>query len=233
MTSEPKTIVLIPGFMLNESLWDEFINELPKDWNIIRANLSGGDTIPKIAQCIAQTAPEQFILIGFSLGGYIARSLAEQFPEKVLGLVLVASSSLTDTQEQINQKMDAIKVITKNTFNGLSSTSIKKTLHPSNAENKSLIKRIQIMGKQLGYEEFVKQSLLSREICNMNKILCSTLVVCGDQDQIRSKSESIELFNKIKLSKIETIENTGHMIPIEQPKKLATTILNWMTQQNL
>ena len=86
MNENPVSVVLIPGFMLDESLWDELVNEMPKEWNIFRANLLQGESIAEIAQNIAQSnaqnAPQKFIVIGFSLGGYIARSLAEQFPKK-------------------------------------------------------------------------------------------------------------------------------------------------------
>ncbi len=233
MLAKQKNIVLIPGFMLDDSLWDEFIHDLPSDWNIIKANLSQGETIEGIAQNIAQNAPEQFILIGFSLGGYIARSLVEQFPESALGLVLVASSSRPDRPEEINQKMTAIHLNTEETFRGLSSISIKKTLHPLNANNQTIIKRIQSMGKNLGYNEFVKQSRLNRETHDMNKILCPTLIISGKEDQIRTANEAIEMFKQIKNSTLEVIEDTGHMITIEQPKKLAAVILNWIKQKNI
>lgn len=83
MNQKPLSVVLIPGYMLDESLWNEVINEVPKEWNTYRATLKEGQTIKEIAQNIAKNAPESFVLIGFSLGGYIARSIVEQFPQKL------------------------------------------------------------------------------------------------------------------------------------------------------
>lgn len=170
MNQKPLSVVLIPGYMLDESLWNEVINEVPKEWNISRATLKEGQTIKEIAQNIAKNAPESFVLIGFSLGGYIARSIVEQFPEKVKALVLIASSLRSDTEEQKNQKLTAIKLNSEKTFHGLSSISIEKTLHPANVQNRALVKRIQEMGRTLGYEEFVKQSMLDRSSYDMSKI---------------------------------------------------------------
>jgi len=95
--SNSLSIVLIPGFMLDDSLWDDLIIELPSEWHVFKANLLNGNTIPEIALSIAHNAPEKFILIGFSLGGYIARSLAEQFPDRLSALILIASSLRPDT----------------------------------------------------------------------------------------------------------------------------------------
>ncbi|WP_373358911.1 alpha/beta fold hydrolase [Acinetobacter lactucae] len=229
MNQKPLSVVLISGYMLDESLWNEVINEVPKEWNTYRATLKEGQTIKEIAQNIAKNAPESFVLIGFSLGGYIARSIVEQFPQKVKALVLIASSLRSDTEEQKNQKLTAIKLNTGKNFHGLSSISIEKTLHPSNAQNRALVKRIQEMGRTLGYEEFVKQSMLDRSSYDVSKITCPTLIISGAEDQLRSKEEAIELLDQLPHAKLEIIKNTGHMIPIEQPKILVSVISTWLS----
>ncbi|WP_087088124.1 alpha/beta fold hydrolase [Acinetobacter pittii] len=229
MNQKPLSVVLIPGYMLDESLWNEVINAVPKEWNTYRATLKEGQTIKEIAQNIAKNAPESFVLIGFSLGGYIARSIVEQFPQKVKALVLIASSLRSDTEEQKNQKLTAIKLNTGKNFHGLSSISIEKTLHPSNAQNRALVKRIQEMGRTLGYEEFVKQSMLDRSSYDVSKITCPTLIISGAEDQLHSKEEAIELLDQWPHAKLEIIKNTGHMIPIEQPKILVSVISTWLS----
>uniref|UniRef100_UPI0005EB61C9 alpha/beta fold hydrolase n=1 Tax=Acinetobacter pittii TaxID=48296 RepID=UPI0005EB61C9 len=190
-------------------------------------------SIKEIAQNIVEHAPESFVLIGFSLGGYIARSIVEQFPEKVKALILIASSLRSDTEEQKSQKLTAIKLNSGKNFHGLSSISIEKTLHPSNVQNRTLVKRIQEMGRTLGYEEFVKQSMLDRSSYDMSKITCPTLIISGTEDQLRSKEEAIELLDQLPHAKLEIINNTGHMIPIEQPKSLASVISIWLSEKNL
>lgn len=105
MIKQSLAVVLISGFMLDQSLWDDFVQELPSEWQMIRANLSHGNSIPEIAQYMIHSLPPKFILIGFSLGGYVARSIAEQFPEQVSALILIASSLRSDTAQQRQQKM--------------------------------------------------------------------------------------------------------------------------------
>lgn len=96
-------------------------------------------------------------------------------------------------------------------------------------QNRALVKRIQEMGKTLGYEEFVKQSMLDRSSYDMSKIGCPTLIISGAEDQLRSKEEAIELLDQLPHAKLEIIKNTGHMIPIEQPKALVSVILTWLS----
>ncbi|MEN0036996.1 MAG: alpha/beta hydrolase [Cellvibrio sp.] len=226
--SNTTPLVLIPGFMLDESLWDEFIELLPAGREIHRANLRVGQSISQIAEHIAQGAPKQFVLVGFSLGGYIARSLVEQFPDRVAALILIASSLRSDTPEQKKLKEAAVKASSQSRFKGLSTLAITKSLHPDSAGDKVLINRIRNMGIQLGYEEFSKQSMLGRDSLAQHPIQCPTLVIAAAQDQLRSLEESYELSNAIPESQIEIIEGTGHMIPLEQPEVMTKVIVDWL-----
>lgn len=87
MSLKPRKIVLIPGFMLNEMLWHEFERYLPSNCIVHHASVTEGRTIHDVVQHLITFLPEKFSLIGFSMGGYIARQLAAEFPERVEGFV--------------------------------------------------------------------------------------------------------------------------------------------------
>ena len=55
MIKQSLPVILIPGFMLDQSLWDDFVQELPSEWQMIRANLSHGNSISEIAQHMVQS----------------------------------------------------------------------------------------------------------------------------------------------------------------------------------
>ncbi|MFC3191453.1 alpha/beta fold hydrolase [Pseudocitrobacter faecalis] len=93
-------VVLIPGFMLDETLWDDFIAAFPDSRRFIPVSLNGGTTIQDIAANIAQKLPERFVLAGFSLGGYVARAIYEAFPERTAAMILIATSLREDSPEQ-------------------------------------------------------------------------------------------------------------------------------------
>lgn len=228
--TQPIPLVLIPGFMLDESLWDEFVAQFPGDRKIYRANLSAGENIPQIAAQIAEQSPARFILVGFSLGGYVARSLVEQFPERVAALILIASSLRPDTSEQKQLKEASVKATSQNRFKGLGTASIIKSLHPQKSGDKELIERIRQMGIQLGYDEFAKQSMLDRSELATHTIQCPTLIIAAAQDGLRLPEEANELHNAIPHSRFEFIEGSGHLIPLEQPQALYKIISHWLEQ---
>jgi len=231
MPINPSTpLVLIPGFMLDETLWDELVSQFPGNRKIYRANLSSGENIPQIAEQIALQAPSHFILVGFSLGGYVARSLVEQFPDRVAALILIASSLRPDTPEQKQLKEASVKATSHNRFKGLGTASIIKSLHPQKSGDKVLIDRVRQMGIQLGYDEFAKQSLLDRSELAARTIQCPTLIIAAAQDGLRLPEEADELHNAIPNSRLDIIDGSGHLIPLEQPQALYKMISNWLEQ---
>jgi pimeloyl-ACP methyl ester carboxylesterase len=226
--SQPASLVLIPGFMLDETLWDDFCPLLPDHWKVSRATLTGGDTIKEIAQHIAEQSPERFILIGFSLGGYIARQLAADYPERVSALVLIASSLREDTEQQAKAKLEAVRALSTSTFSGLSSRSIAASLHPRHASDTHLISRIRAMGSRLGYEAFATQSGLRRADVPTDSIHCPTLIIASTHDALRPMEETNELANAIPAASVHLFHESGHMIPLEQPQDLAAVVIDWL-----
>jgi hypothetical protein len=65
-------LLVVPGFMADKELWASFETEMEEFGPIINADLSLDDRIPSMARRVIAEAPEPLVLIGFSLGGYVA-----------------------------------------------------------------------------------------------------------------------------------------------------------------
>ena len=228
MNIKPRTIVLVPGYMLDENLWSRFETYLPPHFKVHYASLNGGQTIRDIARHMSTYLPGKFTLIGFSLDGYIARQFAADFPERVESLVLIASSLREDTPRQVESKRQSIQSLSSRTFKGLSNHAIARSLHPRNASNLDMISNIQQMGCRLGFEAFVTQSSLLRQDIPAATLCCRTLVIASNDDVIRSMTEVKELVDTIPHASLRIITGSGHMVPLEQPQALANRVSAWL-----
>lgn len=220
-------LVLLPGFMLDESLWDGVVSRLPHGVATYRLRLAGSTT-DEIAEGVAHAAPARFVLVGFSLGGYIARRVAELFPDRVAALVLIASSLRVDSEERAKAKQVAVASLDPSRFRGLSRSSIAQMLHPQRQGDTELIANIMEMGRRLGYEAFAVQSNLERGNIAAGMLACPTLVIAAAQDPLRPAGETEELAAAIPNAALEVIGQSGHMLPLEQPGPLAGTIVHWL-----
>lgn len=228
MPRSDMAVVLIPGFMLNRDLWSDITPALTPFGPLIHSDPSAGTSIEDIARLTLQAAPRNFILIGFSMGGYVAREIVRMAPEQVSRLVLIATSSRGDNELQARRKTAAADVA-PGTFGGVSRKSIRQSLAPACEQETVLIERIHAMSVQLGGETFRRQASLRRDgdTRRLAEIRCPTMIIAGRHDRLRSLEEANELHSGIPGSKLVVME-TGHMVPLEAPGKIASVLSDFM-----
>jgi pimeloyl-ACP methyl ester carboxylesterase len=97
-------IVLVHGAAVNRKMWAVQLARLADEYRVIAPDLPGhggrGGTrfrldaaAREIGDLLAQAAPERALLVGASLGGYVAIVAAHQRPDVVSGLVLAGCST--------------------------------------------------------------------------------------------------------------------------------------------
>ncbi|MFS6935600.1 alpha/beta fold hydrolase [Klebsiella oxytoca] len=230
--AEKLPVVLIPGFMLDETLWGDFIAAFPDSRPFIPASLNEGTTIQDIAASIAQKLPERFVLVGFSLGGYVARAIYEAIPERTAAMILIATSLREDSAEQNKTRIVAASTPSSREFRGLSTIAIKKSIHEDLADNITIIEKIRNMGKRLGANAFRVQSGLNRERITLKPVSCPAYVIAAKHDRLRSKDEAEELA-RLTGTCADYVDGCGHMIPLEKPDELAQLVFTWLTKKGL
>jgi pimeloyl-ACP methyl ester carboxylesterase len=223
MTTNTKpTVVLAPGFMTDYDMWSDFVPFL-KDYNVMYADFREGTTLQELAACNLRRCPERFILIGFSLGGYIARHMLYQAPERVEALVLIGTS----TRPTVPPVTDGPSA---KMFRGMSRSALKRAVHVERENDEVLIRRLKDMGERLGAEVFARLSALERpsDLEMMRTIQCPVLVVTADQDRLRTMQESTEMAHAAG-APLVVLEHCGHMMPMEEPEQLAKAVLPWLS----
>lgn len=223
MNPSARNLVLLPGFMLDDALWDDVVPHLPADWNVQRIALPRGDTVREVARALSARIVAPSVVVGFSMGGYVARAIAAASPQLVEALVLVATSSRPE--RSASRASDAVS---PSSFAGLSRRAIQSSLSRDHAQDQALVDRVRAMSVRLGAEAFAWQSALDRTDVPLREIRCPTLVVAASEDRLRTLEESRELAQAMPGARLRIIEGAGHLIPIEAPGALADVLLDWL-----
>ncbi|MCX7609529.1 MAG: alpha/beta hydrolase [Anaerolineales bacterium] len=108
-----RPLVLLHGYPLDHTIWEPLLPFLEADFDLILPDLRGfgqssvvqtpyllTDMASDIAALMDALSLRQAILVGHSMGGYIALAFAASYPERLLGLGLVASQAAADTPER-------------------------------------------------------------------------------------------------------------------------------------
>lgn len=225
-------LLLVPGYMADATLWDDLVAPLTPFGPLVHADLAHDTTLAAMARRALENAPERFTLIGFSMGGYVAREIVRQAPERVKALALIATSTRPDSPSLRNSKAAVGRAAASVAFAGLSRTAIASSLHPERAHDTALIERVRMMGVRLGAAAFRQQSMLERDDDSalLGQITCPTLVVAASHDRLRSMDEAQVLHQGIAQSEFAPIDNCGHMIPLEAPDALAQVLVPWLAR---
>lgn len=224
-------IVLVPGFMLNHDLWSDIAPALTSFEPLIHSDPSAGNSIEDMARLTLRAAPSSFSLVGFSMGGYVAREIVRMAPERVSRLVLIATSSRGDNELQTRRKTQLLDTASRS-FRGVSRKAIRQSLAPEHEQDTVLIDRIHTMSVQLGGETFRRQASFPRngDTQRLTEIQCPTLIVAGRDDRLRSLAEADELHRGIVRSKFVVLD-AGHMIPLEAPDELVGVLLDFLVDE--
>ena len=130
-------VVLLHGFLENQSMWNTFLPELSKKYRIITMDLLGHgateclgyvhtmeDQADMVHHVLQKLKIRKAALIGHSMGGYVTLAFAELYPNTVKGIVLINSTSRADSDERKRNRARAIVAVKQNylvktTANGL------------------------------------------------------------------------------------------------------------------
>ena len=145
-TGKGTALVLLHGFLENSTMWDFFVQEYSKKYRVITVDLLGhGDTgclgyvhnMEDMADAVYAVLTElrirKAILMGHSMGGYVALAFAELYPDVVKGIVLQNSSALADSDERKANRDRAIKAVKQN-YNAFVRMSIANLFSEDNRE---------------------------------------------------------------------------------------------------
>jgi pimeloyl-ACP methyl ester carboxylesterase len=102
-TKNDHTIVFLHGMRVTRRMWQPQMEALASDFRVIALDLPGHGSlrdepfeldraVEHVAQVVDQTANGRALIVGLSLGGYIAMEFGARCPEKAAGLVIASAS---------------------------------------------------------------------------------------------------------------------------------------------
>jgi pimeloyl-ACP methyl ester carboxylesterase len=227
-----RSLVLLPGFMCDADLWRDVAPDLGKVGQLHYGNVYQDDTLEGMAQRVLSESPERFVLVGFSMGGFVSRILTLMAPERVTGVAFVASSAREYTPAERERRIQGALPGDKPKK---AAPGVALGLHPDRERDPVLLERLRGMQRRLGSEVRTRQSALIRKdgYADLARITCPSLVVACRQDRLRKLEETERMAKCLPHSRFEIIEDCGHMAPLEKPHELAMLLEKWIVSAGL
>lgn len=235
---EGKPLVFLHGYLENKYLWKDFFLHF-KNNNCIAFDLPGcgeselqtEQTIDSMATAVKESLDSlninDVVLIGHSMGGYVALSFAEQYSNMLKGLVLLNSHPFADSEEKRKNREQEIYLIQQGKKSLLISNFLPK-LYASGYNNEAKFELSRIMAELTCPKGMIAclKAMANRNDKThiINNANFPILWIYGKQDQLFS-AQLVDEFHTENHSLIKIkLNESGHMAMFEAEAEVVKAI---------
>jgi len=187
-----------------------------------------------MAEAALAMAPPTFALCGFSMGGYVAFEIFRRAPQRVERIALLDTQAAPDSPETAARRRGFIEQTRIGRFHGIHPTLLPQLIHPSRVGDASITQPLLEMATEVGGDGFVRQqqAILGRTDSRplLVEIEMPALVIVGRQDRVTPLERAQQMASDIANARLEVIEESGHMTPLEKPAEVSAALRRWLTQ---
>jgi pimeloyl-ACP methyl ester carboxylesterase len=172
-------------------------------------------------------ALERAIIVGHSMGGAIAQTLALEYPARVLGLGLVGTGARLRVRPAF---LDGVLDDFPTTAHQITQAEFA----PSADERLKQLSENQLLecSPQVVHDDLAACDAFD-VIARVGEMLAPTLILCGREDQMTPVKYSEFLAAKIPHARLELIDGAGHLAMLEQPEAVNRALREWLAATRL
>tara|TARA_R110002050_G_scaffold147017_1_gene272647 strand:+ start:26565 stop:27365 length:801 start_codon:yes stop_codon:yes gene_type:complete len=235
-TGKGRVVVFLHGFLEDKSMWRYYPTHLPARIRSICIDLPGhGNSdnfgyvhsmelmAESVRAVLKQEGIRKVILVGHSLGGYVALAFAELYPDMMKGLIMYFSSAAADTLEKKKNRNRAIKLVEKNKTSFVRASI--PLLFAEHNRTKHLKRISSLVGNanKMGVQSIIAALGGMRDRSDREIVLkfapFPITFVSGDLDPVLPIKMLEKQSQLPRNSSITILKNTGHMGYIENKKE--------------
>lgn len=204
-------VLLLHAWPKDERMWERQVALLAGTGLEVEApRLYGrGPAIDGWAAQLIRDNDDPFVAVGASMGGYCALAMARRAPERVVGMMLVASRADADSWDRRRYREQQISEL--------------RTAEPVPA----------VYGDPSPEDLAIAQEAM-RDRLDLSGIVASfggPLLVCvGDADDVITVDEARETAESALQGSLEVFSGAGHLLSLEQPDRFDEVLLDFLAQ---
>jgi pimeloyl-ACP methyl ester carboxylesterase len=187
------------------------------------ADYSLSDMADDVIQLLDHMGIEKALIAGHSMGGYIALSCAKSYPDRLLGLGLIATQTLPDTPERKNSRYQTIAQIEQDGLNPLIETMAGKLTSSASLRDElsDLMHHQPMDGVKCAIKALAERPDQTSTLSLLKK---PVMIVHGDADLLIPVERALEMKDLNQASVLVVIPKAGHMPMMENPVETSAAL---------
>lgn len=242
-------VLLVHAFPLNGGMWESQIEALSDRFRFIVPDLKGfgGSDAPEdraqytmdsfadeLVGLLDQLGLSRVVLVGLSIGGYIAFSVLRRHSDRLAGLVLADARAEADAPEGVAKRTSQQEQVEKEGTSGLIEALTNALLGESTrAKKPDVVQRArELMNNSpagfIGALEALKKRPDSTD--DLINISVPTLIIVGEEDAVTPPDLSRKMHEHIGGSRLVVIPEAGHLSALEAPEAFTGALAEFLSE---
>jgi pimeloyl-ACP methyl ester carboxylesterase len=240
------TLVLIHGFPYDGRMWKGSTEALVKaGYRVVVPDLRGfGRSAIQPTASMAEMAADvsglletlgvrRAVIVGFSMGGYVALQMAIRHADQVAGLVLVDTRAEADSPAGRTARLELAAKVSKDGLEPLVAAQLpKQTTAHTNAKRPEVARVLGEWMRSQNVQAVVAamQGMADRPDVRgrLAGLGLACLVISGEEDQVVPLDDAVRLAQHFRGSVFEAIPKAAHAAPLEDPDRFHRVLLEWL-----
>jgi pimeloyl-ACP methyl ester carboxylesterase len=238
--SGKQSLVLLPGFLCDQTVWKQQITSLSDiaesrcmEWR------PEHDSILSMAEAVLRWAPPTFALAGHSMGGRVAFQVLRLAPDRVTKVALFNTGSDARPMGEAgeNEERGRRRLLELARSQGMRPMAVewlKGMLPPYRQSDQPLVEEILRMFERKSPDLFEIQmlALLGRPNATslLSHIPCPALVLTGFDDAWSPPERHLQIAQSIPNSELVIVPKCGHMSTMERPDEVTSAMRTWLAR---
>ncbi|MGQ9523760.1 MAG: alpha/beta fold hydrolase [Armatimonadota bacterium] len=240
-------VVLIHGFPFSRRMWRLQLPALQERFRVIAPDLRGhgesgvppgpysmGAMAGDVAALLDRLSIQKAVLVGLSMGGYVALAFCRRWPGRVSALVLADTKAEPDTPEGKQARDELVAAVCKVGMEAVVQRMLPRLLSPKTLQDKpevaeevkSMMLATQPEGA-IGALQGMRDRPDSTDV--LRSIECPVLCVCGEDDVLSPPSTAQAMASIARSGKAEVISSAGHLPNMENPETFNRVLLAFLS----
>lgn len=239
-----KALVLVHGFCETNQIWERFTENLSDQYRVLTPDLPGfgesalpptpftiDDIGARLLNWMDQLQLELPVVVGHSLGGYVALAMAARQPDRFPGFGLFHSTSFADSVEKKENRNRVIDFVRRNGVQPYIDTFVPGLFF---RKNNPYIGRVHEIASQTPRETLIAYAEAMRDRPSSENIVATfskpILMIVGEQDTVLPYEPSVLQTNLMQFPFFCGLTGVGHMGMFENEPESLKIVRQFLNQ---
>ena len=222
-------LVFVPGLLCTDALFQPQIDALSASHSIHIAQTTDCETIDQMVEYMLDSVSGEIIVIGLSMGGYVAQEAARIAPDRISAIALLSTSAQPDDEARKRQRHELIKLSEIGRFKGVTPRLLPRFLSAEALEDEAMCQTVMDMAAEIGQKHFTSQQYAIMARRDQRPYLPSfhkpSLVLCGMADELTPPHLSDEMAGLLPRAELVLLDKIGHLSSLEAPEEVTQAII--------